>query len=140
MAQLTIKAGRAYMVTSAEREATLRDLKGILTQGGMDVDLEITHYVPGRRGLPPPWTPEQIEILIGKGAAGGLIGAIVKDVYSRAKPWALRRYNAKRKAAKDAGKDEDTVKGERFFIYGPDGKPLKTWTVDKDGENETDAE
>jgi hypothetical protein len=138
MTQLTIKAGRAYMVTSPEREAAIRNLRDILGQGGVDVDLEITRYVPGRRGLPPPWTPEDIAIYIGSGVGSGLIGAITTDVYNRAKRWALRRYETKRKAARSD--KEDSVKGERFKIYGPDGQVLKTWTVDKDGEHETDGE
>ncbi len=31
-------------------------------------------------------------------------------------------------------------KGERATIDGPDGQVLKSWTVDKDGEHETDGE
>jgi hypothetical protein len=50
MAQFTIKVGRAYMVTSPEREAALRDLRDVLGQGAVDIGLEITQYVPGRRG------------------------------------------------------------------------------------------
>ncbi len=44
----------------------------------------------------------------------------------------------KRKAADDAGKNPDYVKGERFTIYGPDGTILNTWKIDKNGEHETD--
>ena len=128
------------MVTNAERQAALCDLRELLAQGGVDVDLEITHYVPGRRGLPPPWTPENVAIFIGSNVISGLIGAITADAYNKAKRWGLWRYDSKRKAARDAGKDEDKVKGERFTIYGPAGNVLKNWTVDKDGEHETDGE
>jgi hypothetical protein len=140
MSQLTIRAGRAYMVTSAEREAALGDLRDVLGQGGVDVDLEITHYVPGRRGLPPPWAPETVAIYIGGVAGAALITQITLDVYNGAKRWALKRYEAKRKAARDGGKDEDRVKGEQFTIYGPDNEVLKSWTVDKNGEHEADGE
>jgi hypothetical protein len=139
MAQLIVRAGRAYMVTSPEREAALCELRDSLRKGGVDVDLEITQYEPGRRGLPPPWFPEEVAIYIGAAVGSGLIGAIVTDVYSTAKQWAKSRYGGKRKAAEGASKDPDQVKGERFTIYGPDGKVLKTWTVDKDGEHETDG-
>ncbi len=139
MAQLTVRAGRAYMVTSPEREAALRELRDVLGNGGVDVDLKITHYEPGRRGLPPPSFPEEVVVFIGTGVGSGLIGVIVTDVYNRTKQWAKRRYEGKRKKAQDAEKDPDHVKGERFTIYGPDGKVLKTWTVDKDGEHETDG-
>lgn len=125
------------MVTSPEREAALNELRDLLSQGGVDVDLEITHYMPGRVGLPPPWTPEGVAIYIGSGVSAGLIGAITTDVYNRAKRWALDRFERKRKAAREAKQDEDRVKGETFTIYGPDNKILKTWTVDKDGENES---
>ena len=85
------------MVTSSEHEAGLRDLRDILSKGGVDVELEINHYIPGRRGLPPPWAPEDVAIYIGGGVATGLIGAITTDVYNRAKRWALKRYEEKRK-------------------------------------------
>lgn len=140
MAQLTVKAGRAYMVTSPEREAAVRHLGYHLSQGGVDVDVEITHYLPGRRGLPPPWTPEDIAIFIGSNVVSGLIGAMTADAYNKAKQWGLRRYEEKRRAARDAGEHEDRVKGERFVIFGPNGRELKSWTVDKDGEHETDGE
>lgn len=127
------------MVTSPEREAALGELRDALGKGGVDVDLEVTHYEPGRRGLPPPSFPEELGIFIGTGVGSGLIGAIVTDVYNKAKQWAKRRYEGKRREAQDAKKDPDHVKGERFTIYGPDGNVLKTWTVDKDGEHETDG-
>jgi hypothetical protein len=54
---------------------------------------------------------------------------------------APRRYEAKWNAASDGGgKGADHAKGERFTIYGSDGQVLKSWTVDKDGEHETDGE
>lgn len=85
MAQLTIRAGRAYMVTSPEREAAMGALRDSLGKGGVDVDLEIAQYEPGRRGLPPPSVPEEVAIFIGTGVGSGLIGAIVTDVYNKAK-------------------------------------------------------
>ena len=57
--------------------------------------------------------------------ATGLIGAITSDVYGRAKRWALKHYEEKRKGARVAGKNEQLVKGERFTIYGPDNNVLK---------------
>jgi len=107
MAQLAIRAGRAYMVTSPEREAALGELRESLGKGGVDVDLEITQYEPGRRGLPPPSFPEEVAIFIGTGLGSGLIGTIVTDVYNKAKQWAKSRYEGKRKAADDAGKKPD---------------------------------
>lgn len=139
MPHLTIKAGRAYMVSQPERVAALHDLRDRLRQGGVNVDLEVTHYVPGRVGLPPPGAPEEIAIFIGKAVASGLVGALTADVYNRTKHWARDRYALKRKAAREAKKDENWVKGERFTIYGPDDQVLKSWTIDKDGEHETDG-
>src|SRR5262249_44614772 len=140
MQQLTIRAGRAYLVTRPEREAALRELHSSLCQGGLNVGFEITHYVPGRRGLPPPWVPEEVAIFIGSSVGSGLIADLVTDVYNRAKPWARRRYERKRKDAEGAGKNADQVKGERFIIYGPDGDVLKSWTIDKDGERESEGD
>lgn len=139
MAQLTVRAGRAYMVTSPEREAALSELRDSLGKGGVAVDLEITHYEPGRRGLPAPSFPEEVAIFIGTGVGSGLVGAIVTDIYNKTKQWATKRYEAKRRRAQDAKGDSVHVKGERFTIYGPDGNVLKTWTVDKDGEHETEG-
>jgi hypothetical protein len=124
MAQLTVRAGRAYLV---------------LSKCGVDVDLDITHYTPGRRGLPPPAFPEEVAIFIGTGVGSGLIGAIAADVYNKAKHWAKNQYEGKRKAAQGANKDPGYVKGERFTIYGPDGNILKSWTVDKNGEHESNG-
>jgi hypothetical protein len=62
-------------------------------------------------------------------------------VYNRAERWTLRRYEARRNAARDGGgKGDGRAKGERFTIYGLDAQVLKSWTVDKDGEHETDGE
>jgi hypothetical protein len=121
MAQLTVRAGRAYMVMSTERESALRELRDSLSKCGVDVDLDITHYTPGRRGLPPPAFPEEVAI------------------YNKAKHWAKNQYEGKRKAAQGANKDPGYVKGERFTIYGPDGNILKSWTVDKNGEHESNG-
>jgi hypothetical protein len=139
MAQLTVRAGRAYMVMSTERESALRELRDSLSKCGVDVDLDITHYTPGRRGLPPPAFPEEVAIFIGTGVGSGLIGAIAADVYNKAKHWAKNQYEGKRKAAQGANKDPGYVKGERFTIYGPDGNILKSWTVDKNGEHESNG-
>ena len=80
-------------------------------------------------------------IYIGTPVGSGFIGAITTDVSNRAKRWALRRYEAKRNATRGGGgKGEDHAKGERSTIDGPDGQVLKSWTVDKDGEHETDGE
>lgn len=128
------------MVTHPERKAAIGDLRHMLGTDGVDVDVEITDYVPGCVGLPPPWTPEDIAIYIGSGIGSGLIGAITTDIYNKAKRWAVALYQSKRLKAREDGRDEDRVKGERFVIYGPDGQILKTWTVDKDGEHETDGE
>lgn len=139
MAQLRIEAGRAYMVMSLEREASLRDLRDLLAKGGKDVDLEITHYVPGRMGVPPPGSPEDVAIFIVSNVSSHLIGVITSDVYKRAKSWARRRYEAKLRIARENGGDPKYVKGERFTIYGPDNEVLKSWTVDKDGEHGDDG-
>lgn len=85
VAQLMIRTGRTYMVTSPERAAALGELRYSIGKVGVDVDLEITKYEPGRRGFPPQSFPEGVAIFIGTSVDSGLIGAIVTDVYNKAK-------------------------------------------------------
>ncbi|WP_298443219.1 hypothetical protein [Ferrimicrobium sp.] len=138
MALITIRAGQAYMVTSPEREAALGELRDSLATDGVAVNLEIIPYEPGYRGLPAPPFPEEVAVYIANAVGSGLIDTIVAIAYSKAKQWAKSCYERKRNAAESANKNPDHVKGERFIIYGPDGKILKTWTIDKNGEHETD--
>jgi hypothetical protein len=126
------------MNLSGERRQSLRELKAALGHDGRQVELEIVEYEPGRRGLPPPWSQETVAIYIGIALSQDLLAAMVADAWETAKEWASRRYHRKRKSAEDAGSDPDKVPGETFTIYGPDNKPLKTWTIDKDGEHNDD--
>ncbi len=132
MPQLVIKAGRPSEVTSPERRAVLRALRSSLAAGGADVDLEITDYISGRRGL--SWS-ETVEIFIGASVGGTVLTAVTNDIYHQVKLWALERYRQKRRRGTGAN-----PRPEQFTIYGPDGEVLKRWKVDTDGEHDEGGE
>ena len=78
-----------------------------LRRWGLTVELEVTEYVPGRRGLGPvEWTL----IFIGTSAGTKIIGNLTDDLYNAAKEL-LRRRKKRGAARRKLG----------FTIYGPDG-------------------
>lgn len=121
-ADVRIAIGRATEVMHEERRsATVAFADQLRTATGLNVDLEITEYQPGRRGLGPiEWTA----IFIGTNVATNLISDLTSDLYNRAKKMLLDR-NAK------GGRSN---KG--FVIYGPDGEVLRRWDT-KNGDDPT---
>ena len=122
-ADVRIAIGKAYEVMQDERrtatEAFAADLRATL---GVSVDLEITEYQPGRRGLGPiEWTG----IFIGTTVATSLITNLTNDLYKKAKQLLLDR--------KAKGGRPNTG----FVIYGPDGKELRRWDT-KNGDKDED--
>jgi hypothetical protein len=113
-------------VTSDERRQDLLELERRLGSGALDVELQIAEYEPGYRGVT---LLEVLGIYVGLRVSDKVIDALVGDLYKKAKAWATARY--RRKQAQGRG-----MRGESFTIYGPDGKRLKTWRIDKDGEHE----
>jgi hypothetical protein len=129
MPQIIVRAGRASEVTSPERREALMELRGRLATGGADVDLEVTEYIPGQRGV--TWS-ETVGLFIAGAVGGGLLANVTKDIYDQAKAWALDRFTKKQ-----AENPNGNPRPESFTIYGPDGEVLKTWKVDREGEHET---
>lgn len=62
--------------------------------------------------------------------SGPLVGSVVSDVYSTARNWSLRRF---RRTKEDGTPNR---RPQSFTIYGPDGRILKRWHVDGDGEHD----
>lgn len=120
-AGITISAGRASEVTSDERRAALEQLAQNLRKLGADAKLEITEYVPGRRGIV---SAEQVAIFIGTAAGSGLVGAVVTDIYTTAKDWARRRFKTKKN-----GRPEYVV------VKDNQGRTM-TFRISKEGESE----
>ncbi|HEX4466966.1 MAG TPA: hypothetical protein VH025_07250 [Solirubrobacteraceae bacterium] len=121
-----IKAGHTYEVMHDERRwataGLARELRGL----GLNVDLEITEYVPGRRGLGlVEWT----EMYIGMKVADSLISAITGDVYEKTKTMLRDRMAAKKRRRK--GKSGRKM---GFKIYGPNGDEIQSWTTKEDDE------
>jgi hypothetical protein len=99
------------------RSATLAFADDLRTTTGLNVELEITEYQPGRRGLGPiEWTA----IFIGINVATNLISSLTSDLYKRAKKMLLDR------------KAKGGRPNKGFVIYGPDGKVLRRWDTKKD--------
>jgi len=90
--QVTIQAGRASEVFTDARRQAINELATELESIGLTVNLDLTDYIPGRRGIS---LVEQIGIFIGTSAGSGLIGAIVTDIYSMTKRWARKRIQSK---------------------------------------------
>lgn len=128
MLRLVLEAGRASEVTQPERRAALCDLRARLEAPGVSVDLQITEYAPGRRGY--VWS-ESVAIYIAGAASGPLISSLVTDIYEQAKTWA--RASFRKKLGRHQGGD---VRPESFTIYGPNNEVLKTWKIDRNGEQE----
>jgi hypothetical protein len=84
-----IAIGKAYEVMQEERRvATGAFAEDVRVSLGVSVDLEITEYQPGRRGLGPvEWTA----IFIGTTVATNLINNLVDDLYAKAKQLLLDR-------------------------------------------------
>jgi hypothetical protein len=128
--QLTMAAGKPYLVMQPERRADLEVLSAQLRSAGIDVDLQITEYVPGRRGVGFN-QPEAIAFYVLGVVAQTLIANMTEDIFDRAKKWAAARF--RRKVAVNP---DGLHKPETFTIYGPDDKVLKTWRIDDQGEHE----
>ncbi len=124
--KIVLRAGRATEVVTPERRAALDQLMGTIREAGYTVDLEITPYVPGRRGI--AWA-EAVWIYIAAQGSAVLVPRVLADVYEAAKHWARKRYEDKQAHAVNPSP-------ETFVIYGPDGEVLKTWTVNQEGERE----
>jgi hypothetical protein len=91
MAGVRIRAGRAYEVMQDERRWATEGFTKELQQLGLNVDLEIIDYVPGRRGLGPvEWT----EIFIGTTVATSIITNLTNDLYQRTKDMLRSRRKA----------------------------------------------
>ena len=120
-AQVRISVGKAYEVMHDERRWAAEGLAKELRQTGLDVELEIIEYVPGRRGLGPmEWTA----IFIGTNVAIALINALTQDLYQRAKDMLRSRRKAKGGKGVHLG----------FKIYGPKNEVLREWTTKEDDD------
>jgi hypothetical protein len=126
--QVTVKSGRASEITQPERRAALEQLQARLASCGVTIDLEVAEYIPGRRGL--TWV-ECVWIYVAGPASAALIANLVNDLYKQAKSWAIDRFRKKLEANPDG-----SPRPEWFTIYGPDGEPMKTFKIDKEGEHE----
>ncbi len=108
-----IHIGRAYEVMHEERRLATAQFAEELRASGLAAEVEVTEYVPGRRGLTPvEWT------FIGIGTAKA-----VDLVVDGAKALLRRRREAKRATEGSPGRDLG------FIIYGPDGEKLREWTT-----------
>lgn len=108
-----IQIGRAYEVMHEERRLATAQFAEELRASGLTVELEVTEYVPGRRGLTPvEWT----FIVTGTAKALDL-------VVDGAKALLRRRREAKHATEGSPGRDLG------FIIYGPDGEKLREWTT-----------
>jgi len=124
-AEVRIAIGRAYEVMQEERRtATLGFAEDLRASTGLNVELEITEYQPGRKGLGPvEWTA----IFIGSNVAASLISNLTRDLYEKAKKLLLDR------------KAKGGRPNKGFVIYGPDGKVLRRWDT-KNGDGPSDEE
>jgi hypothetical protein len=124
--QIVLADGGAAMVLQPDREADLEELASSLRSTGAEVELRIKEYVPGRRGV--TWA-EQVVIYLSGAISATLLPLIIEDLYKMAKEWARKRFRKKLE-------EHDNPRPEHFRIYGPDGKVVKSWTIDKNGERE----
>ncbi len=130
MPQITMAAGRAYLVMQPERRSDLDDLARQLRSAGIDVDLQITEYEPGRRGIAFN-QPEAVAFYILGAVSSALLSSLTNDLYNWAKKWAAARFKKKVEENPDG-----LHRPETFTIYGPDNEVLKTWKIDDQGEQE----
>jgi hypothetical protein len=110
-----------------DRREDLNQLRLALGSADLSVDLEITEYMPGRRGI---GLVENISIFVTGAVSSAVLSKIAEDIYSQAKKWARVRFARKRSES-----EHGTARPQSFTIYGPDDKVLKTWKIDKDGEH-----
>lgn len=134
MAEVLVRAGRKSEVVSPERRQRLGELADLLRSDGHDVEVEITEYVPGRRGVA---FPEFVYVYIAGPAAGAVAVKVVSDVYDAARAWARKQW-----AAKQPPEPTDTTNGrpEVVLLYGPDGEVIKRWRIGKEGERKEPVE
>jgi len=123
--QVRIDIGKAYEVLQPGRREAAEEFAAGLRAAGLDVQLNVTEYVPGRRGLGPI---EMTAIFIGTTVATTLITSVTQDCYQRAKDMLRRR----RKHAIESGVGRKRL---GFTIYGPRGEVLREWTTDEDQDD-----
>ncbi len=105
---------------SEDRRIATEAFAAELRRKGLSVDVDVTEYVPGRRGLGPvEWTG----IFIGTTVATSIISGITDDLYQKAKDFL--RYRKKHKIGRP---------NTGFTIYGPNGEELRKWTTKEDDE------
>ena len=126
--KITIRAGRPTEIMRPDRRADIEELAKEFAKVG-DVDIQITDYVPGRRGL--SW-PEAVGIYLAGQISASVVPTVLEDIYAGAKKWARKRFERKAKDSLDGNPRPET-----FTIYGPDGEVLRTWTIHRDGESES---
>lgn len=129
MDKVTIRVGSATQSPGPERLEEIRELAELLKEDGRSVAIEEVELIPGRYGV--IWA-ETLAIFIGSAAGSGLIGAIVADIYNTAKGWARDQFT-KKKPANPTGR----VRTQSFTLYDSDGKPLVSWKISDEGEQET---
>lgn len=130
MPDLRIEIGHRYEATSDERRSAVEKFASELRRRGLDVELEIVGFKPGRRSLSPvEWT----SIFIGTTVASTVIGNLTTDVFNRAK-----RMLAERKRSNEPGLIPGRPLG--FVIYGPRGEELRRWTTEDDDASDADGE
>lgn len=109
-ADVTIQIGRPFETMHEERRAATAAFADDLRRAGLTVELHITEYVEGQRGLTPAeWT------FIGI-ATAKVLDLVVDGAM------ALLRHRRAAGAERKLG----------FMIYGPDGEKLREWTTDGD--------
>jgi hypothetical protein len=129
VSDLRIEIGYRYEPMSDERRSAAQEFASELRSCGLDVELEIVGYKPGRRSLSPiDWT----SIFIGTTVATTVIGNVTTDLYNRAK-----RMLVERKRSKEPGLIPGRPLG--FVIYGPRGEELRRWTTADDDASEADG-
>jgi hypothetical protein len=120
MTDVRIVIGAKYEVMHEERRQATRKFAEWLGNSGIDVQLEIIEYEPGRYGLGPiEWT----FITIGTGVG---VGSIATTVREGAKKLLRDRRTAKKIESGNPGWHLG------FIIYGPDGKEIENWTTEED--------
>ena len=131
MPEVTLRAGRPYLVMHRERREDLEELAARLRSAGINVDIEITEYVPGRRGVAFNLA-EAVAFYIAGAVTTALLSNVMSDIYEAAKKWATARFSRK-----VALRPNGLHRPETFTIYGPDGETPRTWTIDEEGEHES---
>jgi hypothetical protein len=97
---------------------------------GLEVELEVIGYTPGRRALSAvEWT----SIFIGTNVATTVIANLTTDLYNRTK-----RMLIERKQSKEPGLLPGRTLG--FVIYGPHGEEIRRWTTEGDHGSDGDEE